>query len=324
MNSWEADFSEKRTALSNVKRYLQVACKYQYELLDDEKSELNSQKVEYSEREERGAKWAQVGEALSGNVFTQAQAKSDLKDVQQRRQHNERIDAKIRKVSDRRSRVSSFESSNNKKLDSAISLVSRQEQEYLTKRKEEYWEAHKEEKETLEANIKTWKQRIGELTSSQDVIRGKINVINDELRSGSTPLQVKADELKNRIRELERQREGLGMFKGKEKKALTDTIASLRAQAPSMQDISKEKDEIKAKRAPEIEALNAEMKPLTTEITDLSKKSPLQKQNCIIPVRRRKKPQQEYPQLMNLVGLRTKIPDSLFARVATKDSLQTT
>lgn len=196
MNSWEADFSEKRTALSNVKRYLQVACKYQYELLDDEKSELNSQKVEYSEREERGAKWAQVGEALSGNVFTQAQAKSDLKDVQQRRQHNERIDAKIRKVSDRRSRVSSFESSNNKKLDSAISLVSRQEQEYLTKRKEEYWEAHKEEKETLEANIKTWKQRIGELTSSQDVIRGKINVINDELRSGSTPLQVKADELK--------------------------------------------------------------------------------------------------------------------------------
>lgn len=91
-----------------------------------------------------------------------------------------------------------------------------------------------------------------------------------------------------------------------------------------MQDISKEKDEIKAKRAPEIEALNAEMKPLTTEITDLSKKSPLQKQNCIIPVRRRKKPQQEYPQLMNLVGLRTKIPDSLFARVATKDSLQTT
>lgn len=271
LNSWDASFEEKRTTLGNVRKYLQVACKRQYEQLDDEISELRAQKVDYSEGEERSAKFNNVAQALAGNVFTAAQAKNELKDVQQRRAHNERIDSKIRKVNDRRSSVSSFESSNTKQIDSAISRVSREESDYIAKKKAEYWEAHKEEKEQLESSIKSWRARISELSVSQDEIRKKINAINEELRAGKTPLQIKDDEIRNKIRELENRRADLGMFKGKEKKAITDTIASLRSQQPSMQDISKEKDEIRARRNPEIAALSEQMKPFADEISALRK-----------------------------------------------------
>ncbi len=272
ISSWDVSFAEKRTALQNVKKYVRVACKYQYEQLNDEISDLRSQLVDYSEGEERAAKWNQAAQVLAGNVFTQASAKNDLKDIQQRRQHNERIDSKISKVSDRRRKVENFETSSIKRIDSLLSSVSRQEQDYIAQKKAEYWEAHKEEKERLEADIAAWGARVSELIGLQNGIRERIRKINDELKTIKVPSALKAEEIKDKIRELENRRAGLGIFKGKEKKEITETIASLNQQVPSYETIKQEEDAAKAARAPEIKALEEEMKPFAEESSALSKK----------------------------------------------------
>ena len=49
-------------------------------------------------------------------------------------------------------------------------------------------------------------------------------------------------------------------------------IASLNQQTPSYETIKKEEEAEKAARAPEIKALEEEMKPFTTESSELNKK----------------------------------------------------
>lgn len=107
-----------------------------------------------------------------------------------------------------------------------------------------YWEAHAEEKAALEAEQK-------ELEAKKDKLVTEIAGLDAEIKAldpkGAVPSEAEDEKLRDQIRDLENQRSKLGMFAGKQKKQITEEIASLNGRRDSLK--SKIEDEKKARQA---------------------------------------------------------------------------
>lgn len=107
-----------------------------------------------------------------------------------------------------------------------------------------YWEAHAEEKTALEAEQK-------ELEAKKDKLATDIAGLDAEIKAldpkGAVPSEAEDEKLRDQIRDLENQRSKLGMFAGKQKKQITEEIASLNGRRDSLK--SKIEDEKKARQA---------------------------------------------------------------------------
>ena len=107
-----------------------------------------------------------------------------------------------------------------------------------------YWEAHAEEKAALEAEQK-------ELEAKKDKLATEISGLDAEIKAldpkGAVPSEAEDEKLRDQIRDLENQRSKLGMFAGKQKKQITEEIASLNGRRDSLK--SKIEDEKKARQA---------------------------------------------------------------------------
>ena len=137
------------------------------------------------------------------------------------------------------------------------------EKEAARKKKEEedrkqriaaYWEAHADEKKALEAE----KEQLSKKKDTLDREIGQLTVELEDLKKkekSKVPSEEETDKLKDQIRSLEKKRANLGMFSGKEKKQITDEIASLQGRIDSIKGkIDEEKkakaEEIKKKLEP--------------------------------------------------------------------------
>ena len=99
------------------------------------------------------------------------------------------------------------------------------------KKKEEYWTQHQEEKARLENEKAELKIREASLQGQIDEIdkanKPALDKLYDE-REKDVPSQVEYSKLQEEIRSLESRRMSLGIFKGKEKKEISEKIEELR------------------------------------------------------------------------------------------------
>ena len=124
----------------------------------------------------------------------------------------------------------------------------RKAQAAAKKRFDEYWEAHADLKAELEAERETLKGQVADLLAQEKVIPG-----TEEAKT-----------LSGQIEQLSRQRDSLGLFKGKEKKALQEQIDGLQVQLKAVNDrIAAARAEIAAKLKP----LNKRLDEIKTELT---------------------------------------------------------
>lgn len=107
-----------------------------------------------------------------------------------------------------------------------------------------YWEAHADEKAALDAEMK-------DLEAKKEKLSAEISDIDAEIMDldpkGTVPSEEEDNKLRDQIYDLENQRSKLGLFSGKEKKRITEEIASLNGRRDSLK--SKIEDEKKARLA---------------------------------------------------------------------------
>ena len=140
----------------------------------------------------------------------------------------------------------------------------------------EYWGAHREEKEALEAEKKALEDQAAQLDP-------QIKEVGEQLAAtvptGNVPSEEEALKMQEQIKALEERRSGLGLFAGKEKKAIAEEIASLNGKIDALQDkIEAEKQarqsEADEKAAPfkaKLKELKAELDKINRRISEIEK-----------------------------------------------------
>lgn len=121
-----------------------------------------------------------------------------------------------------------------------------------------YWEAHAEEKEALEAERKELEEKIEEWKSRVSSLEKQVNK--------KVPTEEELDKLGDQIKSLENRRANLGLFAGKEKKQITEEIATLYGRVDSL------KSRASAERKAKDEPLNKEKQELNAEINKATKR----------------------------------------------------
>ena len=135
-----------------------------------------------------------------------------------------------------------------------------------------YWEAHKEEKDKLETEKKELETKQKDIKSQVSDIKKQIKDIEAE-NSGKVPSEEESDKIHTQIQELNKKRDGLGLFAGKEKKAIGEEIASLEGRISALKEkAEEEKKERDAKTAEKINPLKAKKEELNKELPKISKR----------------------------------------------------
>lgn len=150
------------------------------------------------------------------------------------------IETRRKQVQDCKNKITAIEKSVQEKKEAERKKT----EEEKKARIKAYWEAHAEEKAALEAEQK-------ELEAKKDMLATEISGLDAEIKAldpkGAVPSETEDEKLGDQIRDLENQRSKLGMFAGKQKKQITEEIASLNGRRDSLK--SKIEDEKKARQA---------------------------------------------------------------------------
>ena len=139
---------------------------------------------------------------------------------------------------------------------------------------EEYWKNHAEEKKALDKELENNKAEQNRIIKECEEKVAKVN----EERTASTELSQLTQEVKTideQIQKLESEKKGLGLFKGKEKKEITDKIYNLSSKKTKLQhdslNINKrfddQVDSIKNEYRSQLTSLRKREKEITTELT---------------------------------------------------------
>lgn len=123
-----------------------------------------------------------------------------------------------------------------------------------------YWEAHADEKAALEAEKKELEAKKDNLVTAIGEVYAEINKYDPK---SAVPSEAEDEKIRDQIRTLEYQRSKLGMFAGKQKKQITEEIASLNGRRDSLK--SKIEDEKKARQA----EADKKMAPLKEKVATL-------------------------------------------------------
>lgn len=266
---------EKIDILTKISNYLDQVCKAKKAEFEEEIKVFNSQKVAYRSSEETGAAANLALQALGGNIFTQQKAEADLEKAKAKRLHNEALDAQISKVNSRKRAVETFNSSYKQQISSKKTTIQR---DYEAREKEKriaaYWAEHASEKATLESELETVNNRLSILQAQIDAILKEVSpqiAALDKKKKEKIPEEIAVDKQKDLIRELERTRANLGIFKGKEKKAITERLGTV--EHPKLDELKKKYEVAKKEHQSSIDAelamLNAEGKELKEEAAKL-------------------------------------------------------
>lgn len=138
-----------------------------------------------------------------------------------------------------------------------------------------YWKEHTEEKKKLDNEMAKLNNKKSELESQISAIENKnapkINELTKE-RDKKLTIEIEVDKQNNIIRDLENQRSKCGIFKGKEKKAITERIDTVeRPKLDSLkQQAVKEKKEHIEKINQQITVIQGEGKELREEVAKLN------------------------------------------------------
>ena len=138
-------------------------------------------------------------------------------------------------------------------------------------RREKYWSEHIAEKQQYESRLTAIESEIKALRKQDTPFAARIAEIKKDL-SQPIPAESQLIQLKKQQNELMSQKSKLGLFAGKQKKALQAQIDSLQAQIDNTNaTVQRMKKEIQADVSARISAVEAERKPITDRICVLEK-----------------------------------------------------
>ena len=144
--------------------------------------------------------------------------------------------------------------------------IKRIAREEAQKRYDAYWADHIEEKAALEAERKDLNSQISVLTASQN---DQVVALNKEI--ADIPEKAEIDNLKERIKTLSDKRSTLGLFKGKEKKAIQEQIDQAYAEKKCVEDrMDAAKKEIESKIASVKADFQKKISPLQNRVNTIS------------------------------------------------------
>lgn len=142
-------------------------------------------------------------------------------------------------------------------------------------KREAYWKEHPEEKASLDAKLASVESQLKNATQKLNAIEGENGAILTKLqneRNGAVPSDNDKRACEKRISEMESEYKSLGLFKGKEKKALMERINDEKSHLSEIESrIKKEKQELAARIDAQINDIKAKSKPIHQEIADLNK-----------------------------------------------------
>lgn len=148
-------------------------------------------------------------------------------------------------------------------------LKAQRENEAAKKRFEEYWKEHADEKKQLEGRISAIDDEIRQLKSNLSPYESRIKEIEKEKKS-QVPAENELKSTNDKIADLQSQKKALGLFQGKQKKALQEQIDKLTADINNVQNTVKlQRDELHKDVDSRIDSIKAEMKPYTDKIAEL-------------------------------------------------------
>lgn len=142
----------------------------------------------------------------------------------------------------------------------------RKAKEEAKKRFDDYWAEHADDKARLESERKDLQQQIAGLNTTQNE---QVAALNKEI--AAIPGQAEIDNLDERIKKLTDEKASLGIFKGKEKKALQEQIDQATAEKKAVQDrMIAAKKEIEGKISAVRSEIQNKISPLQGRVNSIS------------------------------------------------------
>ncbi len=153
-----------------------------------------------------------------------------------------------------------------KQVEAAIEAdKKRKAQEEAKKRQDAYWAEHKEEKVRLGTEKRDLEKQISNLTASQIE---QVKALKKE--KAAIPGQVEIEALEEKIRTLSAEKDALGIFKVKEKKALQEKIDQVETEKKAVQDrMDAAGKEIEAKIDSANKEFNRKILPLQNRVNSI-------------------------------------------------------
>jgi len=145
----------------------------------------------------------------------------------------------------------------------------RKERELAQKRFNDYWDSHGEEKKAFEDRLTAIACEISEINQSILPLENSIKNLDAEKRY-RVPAEDEVASIQRNINDLTQQKNSLGIFQGKAKKALQEQIDNLLVNLQKAETTVRYQKDIQRKNADEkISAIKAEIKPLRDKIVAL-------------------------------------------------------
>lgn len=163
----------------------------------------------------------------------------------------------------RRDEVAKYERDAAKKIKEKKDAEEKERREKQEAANRKYWEAHAEEKAELEAKKAQLEGEIKELTEKRKPIDAEISKVATE-GNATLPIETEVEEFRGKLDALNRELASLGIFKGKEKKALREKID---AETLKFIDL---KSEAEAKKAEFVKEISDKMAPLRKEADEIN------------------------------------------------------
>ena len=173
-----------------------------------------------------------------------------------RRQQISQYEAKIREIKAKKAAKEAAEKAEKERI----------AREEAQKRFNEYWEAHAEEKKSLQAEQENLKAQINSLNTN---LNDQIAEINKEI--AAIPGGAEIANLDERINKLTSDKKALGLFKGKEKKAIQEQIDQLTGEKAAIQSrMAAAKKELEAKIAVTKADVQKKVAPMQSRVTAIN------------------------------------------------------
>ena len=173
-----------------------------------------------------------------------------------RRQQISQYEAKIREIKAKKAAKEAAEKDEKERI----------AREEAQKRFNEYWEAHSEEKKSLQAEQESLKAQINSLNTN---LNDQVAEINKEIVA--IPGGAEIANLDERINKLTSDKKALGLFKGKEKKAIQEQINQLAGEKSTIQTrMAAAKKELEAKIAAAKADVQKKVAPLQSRVTAIN------------------------------------------------------
>ena len=140
------------------------------------------------------------------------------------------------------------------------------------KRIDAYWAEHNEEKQELESELRALQVRLRQLKEQAAPYEQEIAAW-EKKRESETPAQEEKKKLEEQISNLKTEKNNLGIFKGKEKKALQAQIDELSSRLPAINESieNEEKEQIKLCND-KISEIEQQAKPIKDQIAAAEKR----------------------------------------------------